>query len=670
MFAGLLVGCNSSTGSLDRTTEPGSNANSEGKNGSSPGGPNAGVVGKRKGIQDCPTVPIEEVAMPAPAAPPSVPKLFQTTCASCHGAYGEGLGIIPSLRKVASFEAYLQAVRAPKGKMPLFSATEVTDALLKADWDAIQSAVPPQPSSAAQRPAWLDWTSVQVDEAYARGLAAWRKPNVRGMACAGCHAPDGIDLAVIGYNDADVLRRAARLAEPDVALGALDLLHAQRKRYDFVALCDPIKWRPFQPGGTILGDIEESARPPVTDAENTQQAVLRGAREVAFAKSLVAQPLQLAAGDIRTLDDAHRARDETIALNIRKLRIGIPFARYSEDGFHGDAHLSFNDWVVDRGRAAKAGQEAELAAAQDTYLANPTDEGFGVFYKKVHDVTEMDPIFKDAPYRGNIGQNMESAKYDSMLLGQHLFRAELLGQRWDERPVRALADTVARQVGNPWFAFGDPSGSGNSNACAAGANCLGMPPDAAAEMLPDQSVAAHLTSQWWTAGFYFDQSLVEASYRNNEHYWLVFAMNGYPMHKAFLMTRKFLMQNEVNGKGLNEVTVLGTKGPAIIGEEQWFGWGYAEPDNVNGQGELTSIHKRFTANAFRMMAHLYTEKLSNGATVSYRTRILEKIEEWRNFLVGAAPERTAEDAALLDAFKQAVAAATEVPYEGQASYKP
>lgn len=60
---------------------------------------------------------------------------YKNNCQRCHGATGEGGGAFPRIPGGASSEAsFIARVRAGKGQMPAFSASQISDADLKADY--------------------------------------------------------------------------------------------------------------------------------------------------------------------------------------------------------------------------------------------------------------------------------------------------------------------------------------------------------------------------------------------------------------------------------------------------------------------------------------------------------------------------------------------------------
>jgi mono/diheme cytochrome c family protein len=142
---------------------------------------------------------------------------FAAQCAGCHGSSGEGQGPFPSLLTTPDADAFVSVVRTGRNQMPPFDEAAAPEARLRRDFVALQraslSGEPAAPAPAADPacgPGRRELPPSSADERAARierGLAAYRKPGPKG-ACAGCHSALAIDLAFIGFSDADILRRA------------------------------------------------------------------------------------------------------------------------------------------------------------------------------------------------------------------------------------------------------------------------------------------------------------------------------------------------------------------------------------------------------------------------------------------------------------------------------
>ncbi len=266
------------------------------------------------------------------------------------------------------------------------------------------------------------------------GLTAWRRIGTHG-ACASCHAPDAYDLARIAYTDADITRRALDHVTPAEAAQLVQFIKAQRQTHRMTRLLHPLNFRPLQPGHVPLAGATAEAR------------------DLAFGQQLVTDTGLLWARDrIESRAQALAAQAQLRALDLRKLRVGVEFDRWSEDAAHGSAHLSASEWIPGMGVQPAPGKAAEWYALQDAYLAEPTDARFYAAYDRIDAL--LVPI-EPAGYER--GQAWSLLKYKSVQLAQHLMRHESLGL------PDALAGTtggiVARRstalARNPLFRTGD-----------------------------------------------------------------------------------------------------------------------------------------------------------------------------------------------------------------------
>ena len=90
-----------------------------------------------------------------------------------------------------------------------------------------------------------------IDDELRPLLAAWRRVDMSGLACAHCHAPDAIDLAMFSIADSDILRRASFHVGAKDAQSILALVQRMRALH-VAAPRDRFTARPLQPGGEVL----------------------------------------------------------------------------------------------------------------------------------------------------------------------------------------------------------------------------------------------------------------------------------------------------------------------------------------------------------------------------------------------------------------------------------
>ena len=195
-----------------------------------------------------------------------------------------------------------------------------------------------------------------IDDELRQQLAAWRTRDLSGLACAHCHAPDAIDLAMFAISDDDILRRASFHVGPDEAQSILALVARMRAQH-VAEPRDRFAARPFQPGGEVL--------PGATHVE----------RDAAFAAHLAKRLPTLSGERIATVAQAFAAKDEVLGYDLRNEPLWIPFPRWSEDGFHGDEHGTLHDWLPDVSPVpANDDDAAVLFALHDAYIEAPTPE--------------------------------------------------------------------------------------------------------------------------------------------------------------------------------------------------------------------------------------------------------------------------------------------------------
>ena len=341
----------------------------------------------------------------------------------------------PALPGKLSLEEFKTAVRQGKGtSMPAFDAIAITDAEIAADYQVLSQGTDLRATtSGAGRTAPDSWSPQKLEEILSRGVTLLRKPDKYGTACANCHSPDAVELAVIAFTDDDVMRRGLQHVSPDDALDLVDYVHALRLKYKIGATCSKL-WRPFQPGGEPLaGDTPE-------------------AREMAFATELEKRQLLVFSKPITSLSEAKAAADELEAVSLRTLPVGVKFPRWSEDAFNGEEHRSFNDWMPGAGRVPK--EALKWYALHDAYLADPTIHNLSLIHHTLRESTELsraDSHGREVDANFSVAYNAQGwmedvlfLKHQSVLLGAHFFRMALLGKPgWLERPALPFPELAA-----------------------------------------------------------------------------------------------------------------------------------------------------------------------------------------------------------------------------------
>ncbi len=613
------------------------------------GGNGGGFTGNgNKGALGCPTVDYPTTATASAALSPD----FAKRCGTCHGTSGQGTALYPRLPGTKGVDGFIAAVRngSPDKGMPAFDAATVSDSTLKADYAALQSGVAVENGS-SRHPSF-SWTTADIDQRYRDGMVAWRKPDPAGAACANCHSPDAIDLALLGFPDEAILRRTAAHLPPADAEKLVDLVHAQRQRYKIERPCDPL-WRPLQPGGEPL--------PGNTPDE----------QDAAFLGELKRLNLFVATGKVVTLDDAKRARDEITGINLRTLRIGIPLPRWTEDGFRGAAHKSIDDHMPAVPHAPK---DAAWYAKNDAYLSNPTDAAMLDLVNSVEGMTNDRGFLASTPVINACGaeragffiSDVADAKYRGVLIISHLMRMALKSQStWPDLPLAPFPDN-AKPL-NPFFFIG---GQNAERICpypydadSRPAVAKALPKMASSELSAEDirtndflSLSRAMAHHWMTLGQIYDQTLFQSEGQPNNklQYWVsdnTFLQRD--VHAPFYYVHRVLVQ-----QAYRKIPALIAKTPKA---GDWYRQGIALPLldgarmnlHTNGPSGAVSLDKpyaeganRLKGNLYRMLLLLQKEELQQGASVSqiaasdHGQNLLEQIDaigdqaktlvQWRN----------------------------------------
>ena len=247
-----------------------------------------------------------------------------------------------------------------------------------------------------------------IDDELRPLLDAWRRTDLSGLACAHCHAPDAIDLAMFSIADSDILRRASFHVGAKDAQSILALVQRMRALH-VAAPRDRFTARPLQPGGEVL--------PGATHYE----------RDAAFGEHLRVKWPTLTGDRLHTVAQALAAKSEILTYDVRNEPIGIALPRWSEDGFHGGAHGTLNDWLPDISPVpANESDAAVLFGLHDAYIADPTPANLWAIQAH-NDVFGVPSTFAGSPLPGTNAGIFGRRKHSSMLAGQHLLRMEHAG---------------------------------------------------------------------------------------------------------------------------------------------------------------------------------------------------------------------------------------------------
>lgn len=265
-----------------------------------------------------------------------------------------------------------------------------------------------------------DWAQAQLwaSDVYQDGLAVWRKPDQFGAACMNCHGPDMFELAYIGFEDDNIIRRALTHVSQEEAETLVAAVHHIRDVYGITPK-DQFAFRPFQPGSGV--PLAEGASWPEKDA--------------AFAEYLKSIDFPLIDPDvvIDTVPEAWEALHALHAIDPRTLDIGIPLNRWSEDIHHGNEHGTTADWVSDLPAfAADTGTEIELIGLMDAYLQDPSLETLFAYYDVADEGVQTFDEFSSG--------FLSKQKYLSMQIATHMFRRDAVGTGGFEAQERMAFD--------------------------------------------------------------------------------------------------------------------------------------------------------------------------------------------------------------------------------------
>lgn len=231
----------------------------------------------------------------------------------------------------------------------------------------------PEPSPASVEvsvPVSTSESSPFASPVFRRGLEAWRRPHSIG-ACANCHTPDAYDLAFFNYSDSVILRRAmGQQASVDDAKAIVELVHYLRDRHK-IRPVDVTKYDFLQPGGQVV----PGARMIDRDMNFYLLLRQRGLR--------VAQKERIV-----TLEEAIKARNEILALDLRTVPIGLRVNAWTSDGFRGDQFFTLQKWIPEIPRHPKPGSEEEWYNLQNQYIENPTPRTLWAYVDRTEELTD------------------------------------------------------------------------------------------------------------------------------------------------------------------------------------------------------------------------------------------------------------------------------------------
>jgi hypothetical protein len=509
-----------------------------------------------------------------------------------------------------------------------------------------------------------------LDKALAEGLEAFRYAG-KGGACVGCHAPDGYDLARVGYADADILRRAKNHVDEARADSLVTYVHAMRQKYAMTRLLHPARYRPEQPAF----DAFEAKTPglEVTDPKAQEE------RDLAFMQSLTDQyKLLWATGKIDSLAKAKQAYDEIRAVDLHSLRLGIPFDHLSEDGWHGNEHLSVFEWYPGIPTAATAGNEAAWNKLMDDYLANPTDDALWVMYEGIDKLTGCGADLSsqgDPNFYGRACDWMR-LKYRSLQVVQHMMRHETVAYPdvFSDMPgatPQTHLDTMIHRY--PIWEAGDvlriaPLQRPAQTACFTGNNhpCTLLPPDIDATIHDDPSYEEARIKQsevfqqsWFVMSWTRDPALLHESANFATFigdYLESVMLARYDVHHAFVVTKTAVEKSAA--VGFRDADGF-RNGTGKIASVRTFSFKQLR-NNLSqppANDPRRATYDRMFANFARMWIYLIEDDLAQSKEIYDRDEVLYAVRYMRTWIAQLeGNEDPAINAAVLSIEKLAPAA--------------
>lgn len=484
----------------------------------------------------------------------------------------------------------------------------------------------------------------ELEATIQKGLLSFRKPGAHG-ACAGCHSPDGLDIASINYDEDTIRRRAQNdgMEKPDED-AIVELIAAVRKKYG-VTPVDRVTFRPFQPNGEVLG-------PPPPDSE-LDTLPMREERDRAFLTHLKGLNLAILDGVVDSVEKAEVVSDELFAIDLRKLSVGIPFDRWSEDPFNTPAgepqFKSVAEWVPGLAQRPKPGSEKEWYKLVDDYLADPASlSKFWAFYDAIDELTEPDPL---SPGADEAGVGWMREKYKSVQIAQQmLFRvkSDEYPDVWfgaeGATPTDASGPTEASRnravARNPIWAVGDLVRI-NPLSCSGASECMTLPDfvDVPADDESRKLQSDVIQQSWFWTAWEYDAPLVIAGHgipSIDGDYFLATLMNRYAIHHAFLVAKGMVSKARAEVGWLNAKAPDRNRGYEDYNAAGHGKWASYKPFLLTRQLESTRHvvgddarqpdHTLMMTNIMRTAFYLMQKELSQpGATVYDKAGTIKKL---------------------------------------------
>lgn len=459
----------------------------------------------------------------------------------------------------------------------------------------------------------------QLITALAQGLEAWRRPGLHG-SCVSCHSPDAFDLALIGYSNTDIRTRALDHVSPGDADKIVELVKAVRQLNGIERPLHPIAFRPLQPGMELL---------PGNSPEQRDLAFERVLREEVG--------LIWANGRIESREQALAAQSQLRSLDLRKLPVGIPFDRWSEDARRGPAHLSASEWLPGMGLRPKAGRAAEWHALHDNYIIDPSDANLWAYVSRIDELLES-----EEPAGHERGFTWSVLKYKSVQIAQHMLRHRSLcfPDPLVDRTGGLVANRATVLERNPLFRTGDHVRRFPLHFDAA--NPSTTFPAFVAQTLPtDQTALRDQNEQfaraWFWMGWVYDPALLlsDSIFQTVEgDYLYSILLQHYKIHHAFVVAKTSVAKAAAT-------PWFNAGGPGVAGHGKWVAFNpfmvlhhiERNRDEPPAGDPRRAAHDRMFSNTVRLWVYLVHEDLERTGQVYDRYlvgNVIHFVRGWLN----------------------------------------
>lgn len=182
-------------------------------------------------------------------------------------------------------------------------------------------------------------------------------------------------------------------------------------------------------------------------------------QDLSFAKILDQKIPDLMGGKIANLSEAKKAFSSLQDIDLRTLPIGIRLPRWTEDGFHGEAHRSINDYMPPVG--AFPNNKTQMYQLEDKYIESGSEKDLYTLVEQIENTNDggfAANSAKGASGCFNFGEpgsfvtEMNLNKRESVLVAQHIFRMEVMN------PGSYLSQAIpllnSSKPMNPFLTFG------------------------------------------------------------------------------------------------------------------------------------------------------------------------------------------------------------------------